>query len=74
MSGDERGYNGWTNRETWLVNVWFNPETVDDIEAIKDQIEAVEASIGGQFGGFFSDLLGSHNINWRELAENIDAE
>jgi hypothetical protein len=71
MSGDERGYNGWTNRETWLVAVWFNPETTDDIEAIKDQIEAVEDSISGQFGGFFSDLLGSHNINWEELADHV---
>ena len=67
-------YNGWTNRETWLVGVWFNPETREDLESIKEQIEAVETSIGDQFGGFYSDLLGSHNINWEELADSLDSE
>ena len=27
-------YNGWTNRETWLVGLWFNPETKSDIHCI----------------------------------------
>ncbi len=27
-------YNGWTNRETWLVNLWFNPESIEDLDII----------------------------------------
>ncbi len=24
MTKDEQGYNGWTNYETWCVNLWLN--------------------------------------------------
>ncbi len=24
MSGDEKGYNGWTNYETWLMALWID--------------------------------------------------
>ena len=33
-------YNGWSNRETWLVNIWYNPETIEDIDYIKDMLES----------------------------------
>ena len=32
--------NGWTNRETWLINLWFaydNQEELDDIKAMVDE-------------------------------------
>ncbi len=32
-------YNGWTNRETWLVNLWYNPESIEDVDVIKDVLE-----------------------------------
>jgi hypothetical protein len=32
-------YNGWTNRETWLVNVWFNPESREDVASALEQLE-----------------------------------
>ncbi len=32
-------YNGWTNRETWLINVWFNPESSADVDAAKETLE-----------------------------------
>jgi hypothetical protein len=31
MSKDERGYNGWTNKATWLVAVWFTNDYLDAI-------------------------------------------
>ena len=30
-------YNGWSNKETWLVNVWLG----DDLQAHKDEGEAL---------------------------------
>ncbi len=32
-------YNGWTNRATWLVNVWFNPESKADVQSAREQLE-----------------------------------
>lgn len=32
-------YNGWTNRATWLVNVWFNPESKSDVQMARDTLE-----------------------------------
>lgn len=65
-------YNGWTNKETWLVSVWFNPETVEDVEMAKELIESeIEALTSNQ--GFMCDLINSatHEINWNELKETI---
>lgn len=57
-------YNGWTNRETWLVNVWFNPESKEDVQSakayIEDQYDAIPA-------GPLKDMVGLSNINWQEL-------
>ena len=43
----EEKYNGWTNRETWLVNLWF--DNLDDLidfdilaENCKNREEAIE--------------------------------
>lgn len=72
MAGDERGYNGWTNRATWLVMVWYSPETIDDLESIKDQIDCAKQALETQYGGFFSDLMGDHAINWDELRQHIE--
>ena len=35
-NGDEQGYNGWANYETWLVNLWLQnePGTEDDCRVI----------------------------------------
>ena len=32
-------YNGWTNRETWLVNVWFEPQSASDVDYAQEAIE-----------------------------------
>jgi hypothetical protein len=32
-------YNGWTNRETWLVNVWFSPESRADVEYARETLD-----------------------------------
>ena len=60
-------YNGWTNRATWLVNIWFNPESRADVQmarmTIEDEIE--------QIPNFLQDFLDT-DINWRELEDQFD--
>lgn len=63
-------YNGWTNRATWLVNVWFNPESREDVESARATIEEVEEFIPD----FMRDFLCTSEINWTELLEHFEEE
>ena len=38
MSNDNNGYNGWTNYETWVVNLWLSNEQGSQ-EQIEEQAE-----------------------------------
>lgn len=69
-------YNGWTNRETWLVNLWFEPRTRSELEFLESTIrENFEVMIQGKpFKGFFSDYVNFDLINWDELAKSLDEE
>ena len=49
-------YNGRTNKETWLVNVHFNPETVEDVEQVKEYIEELEDGLENDFLRDFIDF------------------
>jgi hypothetical protein len=63
-------YNGWTNRETWLVNVWFNPESKSDVyyaqACIEEQYEALP--------DFMRDFVNLDAINWDELLEHFETD
>lgn len=61
-------HNGWANYATWLVNVWFNPETREDVEAARYAIEEAEESIPD----FMRDFLCTSEINWTELLEHFE--
>lgn len=61
-------YNGWSNRATWLVNVWFNPESKSDVEMAKLAIEEAEESMPD----FMRDFLCTDEINWDELSNHFD--
>lgn len=64
-------YNGWSNRETWLVNVWFNPESAGDVQLarsmIEEQYDAME-------NGVLKDMLSIGSIDWNELESCFDDE
>jgi len=64
-------YNGWANRETWLVNLWFNPETIEDVESIKTHLEEVyyDSEI---FKGFWQDMISYTSIDWEEIRNSIE--
>jgi hypothetical protein len=67
MSND---YNGWTNRATWLVSVWFNPESKDDVQAAREAIEDAEDSLPL----YMQDFLCTREINWDELESHFEDE
>jgi len=66
-------YNGWTNRETWLVNIWFGDDDyLTDMSAAEIQnvvAEYVEEKIG-ESGGFIYDMINFECIDWDELADH----
>jgi len=63
-------YNGWTNRETWLVNLHYNPETIEDIDYIQDMLESEYYDIDG----FWGDMINFHTIDWTELKQHFQTE
>ena len=65
-----QGYNGWSNRETWLVNVWFNPESREDVEAARYTLEeAVE-----NLPDFLRDFVTVDAVDWDELLAHFEEE
>ena len=61
-------YNGWTNRETWLISVWFNPTERSELDYIKEQMESdIEA-----LPGYLKDMIDVDCINWEELKEECE--
>ena len=67
---EDTTYNGWTNRETWLVNVWFNPESVEDVRAARQMLEEEEESMNG----CLRDMSGLDRVNWEELEDAVKDE
>jgi hypothetical protein len=64
------GYNGWSNRATWLVCAWFEPESRDDVERARGLIEEAQDNIPA----FMRDFLCTDEINWVELLEHFEEE
>ncbi len=61
-------YNGWTNRATWLVNLWFEPKSESDLDFIKEDLETQVDSLPN---GILKDLVSLGEINWYELKATI---
>ena len=64
------GYNGWSNRATWLVCVWFEPENRDDVERARGIIEEAQDNIPD----FMRDFLCTDEIDWDELLAYFEEE
>ena len=62
----DSSYNGWTNRATWAINLWFNPETREDVHAAREAFE--DACADPALPDFLRDFIDT-DINWRELEE-----
>ena len=68
-------YNGWRNRETWLINVWFGDqwECPADVDACQEQTEEEFSNLPNWVQDFIDDSI----IDWdglREHAEEIEKE
>jgi hypothetical protein len=82
---EEKTYNGWTNHETWLVNLWMTGdqsyyeqlcEIVSSGDTLDEQAEALEDFIlfeyAGESSSIWADLINDSldEVNWREIVEN----
>lgn len=63
-------YNGWKNRETWLVNVHYEPTDQADLDSIRADLEEQEEHLPP----FFRDFVDLSKIDWEELASYLDDE
>jgi len=78
-------YNGWTNRETWLANLWLDNDQsqahflkVAGEVSVSDLAEALEdyyaSTLPDAFlSGLYADLLAGAvaKIDWREIAKRM---
>lgn len=72
-------YNGWTNYETWLVNLWFDTSFEVNISAeeiremIRDYICEFSTDASN---GFISDMFNCFlsEVNYHEIAEHYIEE
>jgi len=84
----ERTYNGFTNRETWLVNVFYRDEILDYSTSIESSLEFVKEDIQNRIDRFMDvpnnarsivqELICSkeivNKINWVELEDHYTKE
>ena len=71
-------YNGWTNRETWLVNLWLGDSLAEYVrDTLGQEIDASEAESyvddyldSAYANGLASDLITNAlgRVNWQEIA------
>ena len=69
-------YNGWTNRETWVINLWlgdyFQDVADEGQQLMADYIEETvwdmleEANVPDMF----KDMIDLNAVNWRELEQH----
>ena len=84
----ERTYNGFTNRETWLVNVFYREQILDYSTSIESSLEFVKEEIQDRIDRFMDvpnnarsivqELICSKEIvkkiNWVELEDHYTKE
>lgn len=76
-------YNGWTNKETWIVNLWVGDNLTEmQQEGVKMDAASVEAYVWELISDnsstveahFAADLLACamSEVNWHELANHLE--
>ena len=80
-------YNGWTNKETWLVNLWYMNDmpyyftTIDQYHAEPKELEEAVTLVAEESEalsilpvGLLSDFINTcwNKVNWHQLADHIN--
>ena len=79
------GYNGWHNKETWLVNVWLGDHFTElqeqgdiliDADFIEQEIDQLLENVTLDSSSLVSDLLNCalYEINYWEIASHYKNE
>ena len=70
-------YNGWSNRSTWLINLWYEPHTKDVLDWIKEELEERVTALADSRNvcdRILADMLNLQEIDWDELKEHVETE
>lgn len=77
-------YNGWTNKETWLVNLWIGDSLTMDQEAghditaayIEQIVEDLIEDSGSRVNGFVREMMNCAlgEIDYAELASHYEED
>ena len=77
-------YNGWKNKETWLVNLWIGDSLTMDQEAgqditaayIEQIVEDLIEDSGSRVNGFVGDMINCAlcEIDYAELASHYEED
>lgn len=82
---ERREYNGWTNYETWLVNMWYGDIFADwqndredtSAQALEDFVTSMLEDQGQlPDHGFAADIMNAamRQVDWEDLASHYEAE
>jgi hypothetical protein len=78
----EATYNGWTNRETWLINLWLTNDqgTEQDLRMLSQmdasitwRAERLESYVDDLRHGWTPALHGEPNMGWRPIGKDLHA-
>ena len=65
-------YNGWTNRETWLVNVWLNNDEISYNYLMSILKEGDSLKYAKEINQYFDELLEDGSITlWKDLMREV---
>ena len=59
--------NGWTNRATWLVNMWFEPQSKEDVAMAREEFENTVDNLPAWLRDFVDQ-----DIDWEEIEEHFE--
>ena len=68
--------NGWRNRETWLINLWFEFVSQNELDDIREMIQEEIDELRDKIPDYLEDLLGlnflMNEIDWDELGGHAE--